>query len=140
MLAQSPEQTKRTVHQLLEKAGIQVMAEMRLHAPVAVTGDLRRTVHYVFQADGAVAVEPTASYAEYVEKGTKPHFVSVKPGTPLYRWAMQKGIPPFALKASIAKKGTKPHPFIQPTYDIMEPKVQRLFSEGIDALIGQLNG
>lgn len=140
MLAKAPQETKMTVRRLLERAGIDVMSEMRQHAPVAVTGDLRRSAHYFFQSENEVAVEPTAKYAEAVEKGSKPHWVSVRPGTPLFRWAMQKGISPFALQWSIAHKGTKPHPFIQPTYDIMEPQVQRLFTDGITELVGRLNG
>jgi HK97 gp10 family phage protein len=139
MLAQAPEETALTVHRLLEQNGIQVMAEMRRQAPVAVTGDLRRTIHYYFLETATVAVEPTADYAEYVEKGTSPHWVSVKPGTPLYRWATQKAISPYALQRSIARKGTKPHPFIQPTYEIMEPRVHRDFNQGIDQLIARLN-
>lgn len=141
MLAAAPERTMQTVRQLLEKAGIDVMAEMRREAPVGVTGDLRRTTHYVFQGDMAVVVEPTANYAEDVEKGTSPHWVAVEgKDSPLARWAAQKGINPYAVQRSIAKKGTKAHPFIQPTYDIMEPKVQRDFENGIERFIGQLNG
>lgn len=138
MLAKAPEETALTVHQLLERNGIQVMAEMRRQVSVGVTGDLRRTIHYVFRGTGEVAIEPQAKYAEPVEKGTRPHWVSVKPGTPLYRWATQKAINPYAVQKSIAKKGTMPHPFIQPTYDIMEPRVRRDFNEGIDALIARL--
>lgn len=140
MLARAPEATRQTVRRVLERSGIEVMAEMRRQAPVAVTGDLRRTAHYRFEGNGKVIVEPTAAYAEWVEKGTKPHWVSVKAGTPLYRWAMQKGISPYAVQRSIAKKGTKAHPFIQPTYDIMEPKVQRFFESGIMELASKLNG
>jgi HK97 gp10 family phage protein len=140
MFDKAPEETQKTVHNLLEKSGIETMAIMRLVAPVGVTGDMRRSAHYIFRNKEEVIIEPTALYAPYVEFGTKPHWTSIKPGTALYKWAMQKGIPPFALQRSIAKKGTKAHPFIQPTYDEAEPVVQSIFNDGIMDLARRLNG
>lgn len=140
MLSIAPERVAQTVHSLLEKVGIMGMSEMRQQTGVGVTGDLRRGEHYFFSGSAEVTIEPTADYAQDVEKGTVPHWVSVAQGTPLYRWAMQKGINPYAVQKSIAKKGTKAHPFLQPTFDIIEPKANRTFNDGIDELIGQLNG
>ena len=58
-------------------------------------------------------VEPEAKYADYVEKGTKPHWTSVHN---LERWANLKGINPYALQHSIATHGTKAHPFEEKVY------------------------
>lgn len=140
MLAKAPDETKATVRRILEKSGIETMAEMRIQAPVGVTGDLRRTTHYIFEGSASVVIEPTAQYAKYVETGTRPHWTSVKEGTPLYKWAMQKGISPYAVQRSIAQKGTKAHPFIRPTYDNMLVRVQDFFDTGIAELASKLNG
>ena len=53
-----------------------------------------------------------AKYADYVEKGTKPHWTSVRN---LESWARFRGINPYVLQRSIARKGTKAHPFEQRT-------------------------
>ena len=50
-------------------------------------------------------------YTKHLEEGTGAHFI---PRTPkLMRWAAKRGIPFIALKKSIAKKGTQPHPFVK---------------------------
>ncbi len=140
MLQKAPDETNKTIRSLLTGAGIDVSAALRRVAPVGVTGDLRGSTHYYFSHSDTVVVEPTANYANAVEKGSIPHWVSVRPGTALYAWATQKGIPPYALQASIARKGTKAHPFIEPTWRIMEPQVSDDFSKGIDNLMERLNG
>lgn len=140
MLNIAPERVQQTVHRLLEQVGILGQSEMRQQTGVGATGDLRRSEHYFFSGGAEVTVEPTVDYAQDVDKGTSPHWVSVATGTSLYKWAMQKGINPYDVQKSIAKKGTKAHPFLQPTFDILEPKASRIFNNGVDALIGQLNG
>jgi len=128
------------LRQLIEGAAIDVQREMRIRANVGVTGNLRRSVRYTFNAAALRAViEPAAQYAEYVEKGTRPHMVSVAEGTPLRAWAKLKGINPFALKASIARKGTKAHPFVEPTYKKMKPKVEGDIRRGLIRLVEDMN-
>ena len=61
---------------------------MRIQAGVGATGDLRRSVRYTTSpVNVSATIYPNVPYAEYVEKGTRPHWTSVKPGTPLRRWA-----------------------------------------------------
>lgn len=140
MLQSAPKEADKTIHSLLMGAGIDLTAALRRVAPVGTTGDLRGSVHYFFSRSDTVTVEPTAKYAGAVEYGSRPHWTSVRPGTSLYAWATQKGISPYALQRSIARKGTKPHPFLEPTYRIMEPKINDDFEKGIDNLMRQLNG
>jgi len=61
-----------------------------------------------------------APYADFVEYGTKPHWMPIKP---LLKWAETKfgkkegkNIA-YAVQQSIAKKGTVPHPFIRNAID-----------------------
>jgi hypothetical protein len=139
LLARAPEATSQRIRTLLEGAGITTQGIMRIKAPVGATGDLRRTVRYFFRQADTVAVEPAAGYAEPVEKGTRPHWTSAKEGTPLWRWARQKGIPVYAVQRSIAMKGTKPHPFMDATAMQAEPIIKRDFDAGISGLVEELN-
>ncbi len=78
-------------------------------------------------------------YGAFVEYGTKPHRVSVAPGTPLREWAILKGINPYALQKSIARKGTRAHPFVAPTYRKMRPRVEHDIAHGIAALVRSIS-
>jgi len=128
------------LRQLVEGGAIDVQREMRIAANVGVTGNLRRSVRYRFNPWKLEAViEPAAQYAEPVEYGSRAHYVSVAEGTPLRAWAKLKGINPYALQASIAKKGTKPHPFVEPTYRKMKPKVEGDVIHGLSRLVEDMD-
>lgn len=53
-------------------------------------------------------------YAMAVHEGTPPHYVSPRALMP---WAEKKGLNPFAVAKSIAKKGTKANPFFKNAVD-----------------------
>lgn len=140
MLAKAPALTRKRLGQLVEHGAIEVQREMRLVAPVAVTGDLRRSVRYTYNATSLSAViEPTAKYAAAVENGARPHWPPYKAGTPLAQWAKKKGMNAYLLARSISKKGTKPHPFVKPTYDKMRPRIEANLKQGVAQLAQELN-
>lgn len=56
-------------------------------------------------------VAPKHKYAIYVEKGTRPHFPPVRA---LDGWAKRHNISPFAVARVIARRGTRPQPFMAP--------------------------
>lgn len=135
-----PEAATRRLGQLVEAGTIDVQREMAINAPVGATGDMRRAVKYKidrFMMRGEVT--PTTPYAAAVENGSRPHFVSVKPGSSLRKWADHKGINPWAVQASIAKKGTKAHPFVKPTYVKMKPKVESDIIQGFNQFVQQVD-
>lgn len=132
LFKRAPEATTRVIRQLVEGSAIDVQRELIRVTPVGVTGAMRRSVQYKFSATQMQAViEPNVKYAESVEYGGRPRWVSVKPGTPLAQWARLKGINPYALQHSIARKGTKAHPFVTPTYNKMKPKVLNDIAAGL---------
>ena len=140
MLSRAPAATRKTVGQLIEGSAIDVQREMRIQAPVAVTGDLRRSIRYVYSPVSLTAeVTANVPYAHDVEHGTSAHYVDASPGSSLARWADQKGLNPYAVRANIAKRGTKAHPFAKPTFDKMKPIVESYIAEGIAKLVGDLN-
>jgi hypothetical protein len=81
-------------------------------------------------------VLPSAPYAAPVEYGSKPHWAPIEP---LKAWAELKGMNPYALRWSIAQKGTKPHPYIEPTAKEMAPIVGDKFAEGIAKYVAEFD-
>lgn len=138
MLRAAPGKIKSRLNRVLNVVSIETQREMRTKANVGVSGDLRRSIKY--QVTGLESrVGPTAASGPYVEKGTRPHWTSVKPETALGKWAAAKGVNPYMLQRSIARKGTKAHPFVEPTYTLMEPRITRRFDSEIDKLVQELN-
>ncbi len=114
---------------------------MRERAPVGVGGEngLKGSIGFTINpARLSSEIKPKVPYADAVETGSKPHWVSAKPGSPLEQWARLKGLNVYAVQRSIATKGTKPHPYIVPTYQEVGPLVGAKFAQGITDLIGDL--
>jgi len=105
----APDKIVETMHRSLARSAIKGQDYFRLKMPVGVSGFLRQHIAIKWNNRLSVTVDPTAPYADYVEYGTRPHWTSVHN---LEAWARLKGINPYALQRSIAKKGTKPHPYL----------------------------
>lgn len=128
----APEEMAKAIHQTLLEVAIYTQRVFRQNMPVGKTGMLRRTTTYVWLGDARVRIEPVEEYAEYVEFGTRPHFPPVEAITP---WARMRGIEPWALAHSIAKHGTKAHPFLQKTYEQVEPYANTALAQNVDKVI-----
>lgn len=121
---------------LVEDAAMLTVADEKEHAPVGVGGDdgLRGSITYDLVPETLTAVVlPTVPYAAPVETGSKPHWAPIEP---LEAWAALKGMNPYALRWSIAQKGTQPHPYVEPTYEEMAPLIGDTFADGIAEFIG----
>lgn len=140
VFAAYPVQSLRRLGQLIEGSAIDVQREMRIKAPVGYSGDLRRAIKYrIDPGNLSATIGPDVGYAEAVEKGTRPHWTSVKPGTSLYKWAKHKGISPYAVQRSIAKKGTKPRPFVGPTFTTVKSRVEGDIISGFSRFVEEVN-
>ena len=102
------------------------------------TGRLWQKIPYVFHNKLSVTVGPSMPYAIFVEKGTKPHWTSVREGTSLRDWADKKKINPYALQRSIARKGTKAHPFEKKVADKTVRFAQRDMQHQLDKTIKEI--
>lgn len=125
---------------LLTESSELVKESERAHAPVGVGGDsgLKGSIGYTLIPETlASEIKPEADYAAAVETGSKPHWAPIEP---LKAWAELRGLNPYALRWSIAQKGTQPHPYVRPTYEEMAPIVGGTFAAGIASLIGSLSG
>lgn len=130
----SPEIVRDQIQKAITQSIFLVHREAKLEAPVGVTGHLRsRMGKQITPFRGVIG--PTVEYGLFVHEGTSPHWTSVKN---LEKWANKKGINPFALQRSIARKGTKANPFMTRAVDQSEGKVQEFFQLAIDNVLKQL--
>jgi hypothetical protein len=133
----APDVFAKTITGLVEGGAIDVQRYMVQIAPVAVTGQYRGSIRYTMHRGDTISAEvgPTVSYAPDLEYGTKPHTVSAAAGTSLAAWAKQKGIDPYVVAAGIALYGTRPHPVVAPTYEVMQDPVTINIDNGISKLV-----
>lgn len=110
-----PEEAKKHLRTALRNSALAVLIAAQHGAPVGATGQLKRSLTMdVDQSRLRARVgfdRPGNVYARFVEEGTKPHWAPI---AALRRWATQRGLNPYAVQASIARKGTKAHPFFVP--------------------------
>jgi hypothetical protein len=135
-----PVQSVKRLNQLIEGGAIDVQREMRMAVNVGATGETRRSINYKtgnLSAEISSNLDPRRIAA--LEKGSRPHWTSARPGSPLHKWATHKGINPYAVQKSIAAKGTKAHPFIKPTFQKMRGPVERDILQGFGQFIGEVN-
>lgn len=137
----------------LKKAGMQIVADAQTNLRQNgnnTTGRLSNSGNVVALKDGSVEAGfmqvpqgAQANYAEYLETGTKPHKVS---GKWFNVWASKKfGLHPadgraavsagWAIAKSIAKKGTKAHPYFVPAVKKNEKKVIECLQNALNKAI-----
>ncbi len=63
---------------------------------------------------------PNVDYARAVHDGSRPHW---PPIAPLIRWGQRHGVNPYALQRAIARRGTKPNPFLDRAWKRLQPLV-----------------
>lgn len=71
-------------------------------------------------------VGPTARYAFWVEHGRRPG--RYPPIDAIRGWARRHDIHPFVVARAIARRGTRPQPFVGPSLDRNQAAINRLFS------------
>ena len=135
-----PVQSVRKLNQLIEGSAIDVQGEMRMKVNVGATGETRRSINYKLDRGNLSAeIGTDLPHADALEKGARPHWTSARPGSSLHKWAVHKGISPYAVQRSIATKGTKAHPFAKPTFTKMRPRVVSDITRGFGQFIGDVN-
>lgn len=114
------------------------------NAPEGVAGaygqGLKNNIEVEYGNGGLTArVAPSSSiaYAEAVEFGSRPHFPPAFPGSALDQWCDMHGLNTFAVAKSISVKGTRPHPYVEPTRTAMATAVPQLFAVGISRYLSR---
>lgn len=122
----------------LEKAGKLITRTEKEEVPIGVSNQLRQSIDMRLIPNN-VTIAPHKNYAIDVHEGTRPHFVPVNnPRDPLRVWAISKGLNPYAVQKSIAKKGTKPNRFVERTVSKAEEEVRRIFSQVLENIIKKI--
>lgn len=94
------------------------------------TGRLAGSITFAITGSGAnltSKIGPSVAYGLPVEKGRAAG--KMPPVAALMGWASRKGIDPYALAKSIARKGIKPKPFMQPAFEGNRVRVVSLFEK-----------
>ena len=134
-----PSISNKYVGQAIAKSLIYVEGRANTNAPRGATGNLRKNWKIKTKPfEGSLrsdANEGGFYYGVAVEYGTRPHYPPVKS---LERWANSKGISPYAVARSIAKKGTKANPFFQKSANESENTINQLFDKALEDIINNI--
>ncbi len=125
-----------------------VMEETIREAP-ASTGTLRKGIRRELDESKLRAeIYPSTVYGEDLHgpfEGGGSHSApkgipakEAKEGGSLYRWAKKKGINPWAVRASIAKKGVRYNKYMKRAAQNTSGQVQRIFNDAIDRVANYL--
>lgn len=116
-----PTITINKIKRQIVKSALKIETDAKRKAP-SDTGRLRSSIQTKISLGGFSAdVFSDANYAMAVEKGSRPHF---PPVTALEGWARRHGMEgmEFLIARAIAKKGTKPQPFLFPAWEAERPE------------------
>ena len=116
-------------------SGFEVRKEARKLVAVD-TGALRLSIQS--DADSRpsgtlVEIGPTQAYGKDIEYG-RPAGTYVSPQR-LERWARKRGLNPYAVARSIAKKGTRAQPFMAPAFNAVVGKIESIFGAALASAI-----
>jgi len=114
----SPEKIMNPFLEALWKATLKLHELVLADAPVGATSEIKQKIDFLPKIKGRTQyfVRSMAGHSLFVEKGTRPHKVSPKH---LFKWAQRvlgDKNAAYPIAKSIAKKGTKEHPFMFPNY------------------------
>lgn len=133
----APRRTKRAIVDILDASAKLTEKSMKQNvnkASRALEKDIKTKKGNLWRRVGS-----DLNYAVFLEEGTRPHFPPAYKGSSLDLWAESKGIPTYAVARSIARKGTKAHPFVEPTYIDVKPKIGLIAKVRTAKLAQELN-
>lgn len=112
------------VGRFLDRGALLIQRGAREKAPVD-QGRLRNSIGVESPTTRSRRIGPNVEYGEWVELGTRPHW---PPPGALAGWARRHGMTDYQARRSIAMKGTKARPYLQPAADEAEDGIRTLVS------------
>lgn len=115
-------------------------------APASV-GNLRKSIRREILDDGLRAVIFTdleygmKLHGDGTAERTRPFTIpaiEAQAGGTLYRWAKKKGMNPWAVRASIARKGVKHNPFFKRAAEQSKDEVQKILGRAAEDVVNWL--
>ena len=130
-----PSVAERFVNQAIHNTLTDLMVDASKKAPIGVSGHLRDAWKItVDKFKGTLTSQ--VGYSVDIEFGTSPHAVDPKA---LMAWASKKGLNPYAVSKSIAKKGTKKNPFFEKALEDKKESMVKEMAEGVRNITEALN-
>jgi hypothetical protein len=129
-----PAIAEKHVNRAIARSLVRILGEEKSQAPFGVTGNLRDNWTTTFGRFTG-SLRSNAPYSMAVHEGTAPHYVSP---AQIKRWAEARGLNPFAVAKSIARKGTRANPFLRRSVDAVQSSVDGEFAQGLDGLVAEL--
>lgn len=129
--------------------GSTLMMETTIREAPGSTGNLRKSIRREISGSGLRAsIFPSVKYGEDLHGNfdgsdgefTPPRMIPAReaaPGGTLYRWAMKKGMNPYAVRASIAKKGVRRNRYLKRAADQTTGGVKGIFERALTSLAGK---
>lgn len=140
-LAGAPATLEAEAQRTMQAALLLLESDMRRHAP-RDTGQLAGSIHHTITGTGASLtghVGPSARHGLWVETGRKPG--KYPPIAALAGWARRHGIEnPFLVARAIARRGIKPHPYIEPAWHRHQATIVRMFEQIGQRVAGHIAG
>lgn len=139
-LARRRADVQRVVNEEVLVSAINIQRVARVAVPVD-TGLLRSRILIEQRVEGARQIASVGTFeggAEHygpdVEFGTRPHW---PPRKALEGWARRHGVPVFLVARAIARRGTRPQPFLGPAFRAEVPGFVSRLRESVTRVIEQ---
>lgn len=130
-----PAISEKHIDTAIRRSLVRILGQEKQQAPVGVTGNLRDNWK-IDITRFAGSLRSNAPYSIAVHMGTGPHKVS---GETLKAWAARKGLNPWAVAKSIAKKGTKANPFLKRSIEIEGEHVNKEFANALNGILKDIS-
>lgn len=127
-----------------------IVMESVIRETPASTGNLRKSIRRELAESGLRAeIFPSVKYGEALHGNfeendgayTSPFTIpsrEAQPGGTLYRWAKKKGMNPWAVRASIKKKGVKHNRYMKRASEDSSAGVAKVFEDAINKVTDEL--
>lgn len=129
---------KVTYHMNIWVSKTTLMTEREAKIEASKKTDTGQTQNSIHSRIGSLKgeVNPTAKHAKFAHDGRRPgRMPPFGEGTSLASWARRHGIPAFAVARSIARKGTKGHPFMTNAFRTIKPRAERDAHNTLDKIV-----
>lgn len=145
-LKKSDRTIKTGVAEAVKRASTIIWGTAIKEAPVGASGQLRKSIRRELYPTKA-KIYPGVKYAVDVHDGRSPADVqanfgeiwqSARKGGSLHRWAVKRGLNPYAVANAMKKKGTKPNPFFDRTKDKTEDQVAKELDGVLTTLVSRI--
>ena len=112
-LSVAPKEMTNGLSRIIRRSSLHAQREFTRNIPKGQTGFARNNIAIEHPSKLSAIIYPRARYADFIETGTRPHWTSIQN---IEGWARFRGLNPYAVQRSIARKGTKAHPYLNKTY------------------------